>query len=196
MTRHHLRGFLLMKKDMRTILHLLFLMLALTVVYALVGCTRTVSKVVEVRDTVYTERTAVDSSGVVAGSVDTVYMVRTDTLRVVDHRRDSVVVRDSVYVREKGDSVFVYRERWRDRVELRHDTIVKVKTDTLVRTHTDTVRVYQFVEMKDSAHHSVSSNQETVKERKPLWFTLLKWLIPIVVVGAIVWFARKWLLGK
>lgn len=59
--------------------------------------------------------------------------VRSDTLYVNRLLRDSVFVKDSVFVREKGDTVEVTRtlfvDRWRDR------------TDTLRAVSTDTIRV-------------------------------------------------------
>ncbi len=55
---------------------------------------------------------------------------RTDTLRVINSRVDSVVMRDSVAVYVKGDTVRItqYRDRlrWRDRV----DTVYKARVDT------------------------------------------------------------------
>ena len=57
--------------------------------------------------------------------------VRSDTLYVNRLHRDSVFVKDSVFVREKGDTVEVVRtlfvDRWRDRT----DTIRAVSTDTI-----------------------------------------------------------------
>ena len=54
----------------------------------------------------------------------------TDTLRVINSRVDSVVMRDSVAVYVKGDTVRItqYRDRlrWRDRV----DTVYKARVDT------------------------------------------------------------------
>lgn len=55
---------------------------------------------------------------------------RTDTLRVINSRIDSVVMRDSVAVYVNGDTVRItqYRDRlrWRDRV----DTVYKARVDT------------------------------------------------------------------
>lgn len=58
-------------------------------------------------------------------------VVQRDTLQV--HHRDSVVRRDSVYIREwvKGDTVFVekcrdrlvWRDRWRDSVVVKRDSV-------------------------------------------------------------------------
>lgn len=59
-------------------------------------------------------------------------VVQHDTTTI--HKRDSIVLRDSIYIREwvKGDTVFVdrfrdryiYRDRWRDSISIRevHDT--------------------------------------------------------------------------
>lgn len=57
--------------------------------------------------------------------------VRSDTLYVNRLHRDSVFVKDSVFVREKGDTVEVFRtlfvDRWRDRT----DTVRAVRSDTV-----------------------------------------------------------------
>lgn len=57
---------------------------------------------------------------------------QTDTLRVVQNVRDSVMVHDSVRVTERGDTVFV--ERWRERVHASktHDTVYRAVHDTVV----------------------------------------------------------------
>lgn len=59
--------------------------------------------------------------------------VRVDSVRVETVRRDSVVLRDSVYVVQRGDTVFKtkYKYVYRDRV-LR-DTFYHVKCDTITR---------------------------------------------------------------
>lgn len=68
--------------------------------------------------------------------------VRTDTLIVAHIVTDSVWVdrymHDSVYIHEKGDTVWFekwhtrYVDRWRDRVT--HDTIYRSKTDSVTMT--------------------------------------------------------------
>ena len=49
--------------------------------------------------------------------------IRTDSLYLTVHERDSIHIKDSVYIREKGDSVFV--DKWhivyRDR--MKRDTV-------------------------------------------------------------------------
>ncbi len=57
--------------------------------------------------------------------------VKLDSVRIVDYKRDSVFVKDSVFVREKGDTVFL--DRWRTvyRETTRVDTALVVRTDTI-----------------------------------------------------------------
>lgn len=163
------------KKDLKTLVLLLLTMLIWAVVYnMLTSCTRTVSKAVETHDTVWVEHHTADTTNVQEKATDTVYVVRTDTLTRTDIRHDSIVVRDSVYVREKGDSVYVYKEKWRTKVDVRHDTVYRSKTDTVVRTKTDTVTIYRFVERKDSTGHISQSSREKVKERVTIsWLKVL-----------------------
>ena len=64
--------------------------------------------------------------------------VRVERDTLVTHHRDSIQVRDSVYVREwiKGDTVFVdryrdrfvYRDRWRDSVVTKVDSVAIERT--------------------------------------------------------------------
>lgn len=59
------------------------------------------------------------------GCARTVYVpketVRTEYRDRVEY--DSVYVRDSILVREKGDTVYVYVDRWRDKYHLLRDTV-------------------------------------------------------------------------
>lgn len=55
----------------------------------------------------------------------------TDTVRVVKVKHDSLVLKDSVYIHDKGDTILIekwhtqYRDRWRT------DTIYQSKTDSV-----------------------------------------------------------------
>lgn len=64
---------------------------------------------------------------------------RTDTVRQYVVRTDSVCVRDSVWIREKGDTVLVYKTRYRYRDRLVRDTAYVSRTDT-VRVPADSAR--------------------------------------------------------
>ena len=57
--------------------------------------------------------------------------VRLDSVVTILHHRDSIYQHDSVYIREKADTVLIERwhTRWRDRVS--HDTLYMSKVDTV-----------------------------------------------------------------
>ena len=61
--------------------------------------------------------------------------IKTDTVYQSKVQHDSVHVRDSIYVKEwqKGDTIFVNRDRWRIEYLSRevHDTIYKSKVDSV-----------------------------------------------------------------
>ncbi len=57
--------------------------------------------------------------------------IRVETERVVDIQRDSIYVLDSVFVREKADTVFVTRWRTEYKEALRIDTLHIERIDTL-----------------------------------------------------------------
>ena len=57
--------------------------------------------------------------------------VRQDTVYVNRLQRDSVYVADSVFVREKGDTVQIVRTRYIDRFRNRADTLRMISTDTI-----------------------------------------------------------------
>lgn len=57
--------------------------------------------------------------------------VRSDTLYVNRLQKDSVYVADSVFVREKGDTVQIVRTRYIDRFRDRTDTLRMISNDTI-----------------------------------------------------------------
>jgi hypothetical protein len=57
--------------------------------------------------------------------------VKTDSVRVVDVRRDSIFVMDSVIIREKADTVYVTRWRTEFREVLRMDTLQVLRVDSV-----------------------------------------------------------------
>ena len=61
----------------------------------------------------------------------------TDTLRLVQHHRDSIYLHDSTFVREyiQGDTVRIVTEMWHTKFRDR------LKTDTVYRSRTDSVPV-------------------------------------------------------
>lgn len=57
--------------------------------------------------------------------------VKTDSIRVVDVQRDSIHILDSVFVREKNDTVYLTRWKTIYKEHLKTDTIVEVRVDSI-----------------------------------------------------------------
>lgn len=57
--------------------------------------------------------------------------VRHDSIYITKHQRDSIFQRDSIYVREKGDTVIIYKDKY--------IYVYNNKTDTIFRNTTDTI---------------------------------------------------------
>lgn len=64
-----------------------------------------------------------------------------DTTYVERVRVDSVYKRDSVLIHQKGDTVFVYKEKIRERWRLLRDTVRVVKVDSIAVEHIKEVKV-------------------------------------------------------
>ena len=64
-----------------------------------------------------------------------------DTTYIQQVKVDSVYRRDSVFIREKGDTVIIYKERIRDRYVFRHDTLRLVKVDSVAVERIKEVKV-------------------------------------------------------
>ena len=102
-----------------------------------------------------------------------------DTDRYESHflqRVDTVVVRDSVFVREvmKGDTVYLTRVEWRDRWRTRmvHDTIVR--TDSIVQV--------------------IEHPPERYVPKFYRWCTIALWAIGILAIGyGLLRWRVKWL---
>ena len=63
--------------------------------------------------------------------------VRSDTLIRNEARLDSIYVRDSIYVYQKGDTVTKYVEKWRYKYKTKTDTLYIAKRDTVSVTVTE-----------------------------------------------------------
>lgn len=98
-----------------------------------------------------------------------------DTTYIDKVQIDSIYKRDSVLVREKGDTIFIYKEKIREKYRFIHDTVRLVRVDSV----------------------AVERIKE-VKVEKPLsWWQKSKmaafpWLLGAVVLLAL-WTCRKWL---
>lgn len=70
----------------------------------------------------------------------TVPITHTDTLYVTKYQRDSIHVRDSIYIKDRGDTVWI--ERWHTKY------VERLRTDTLIEHRADTVAVPVEVEVE------------------------------------------------
>ena len=63
--------------------------------------------------------------------------VRTDTVRITQQQRDSIYLRDSIFVNQwqNGDTIFQIRDRWHTQY------VMKERTDTFYKARVDSVPV-------------------------------------------------------
>lgn len=168
-------------KSLKAILYVILLMLALCFAYFCVaGCNRTVKNVVTTHDTIIEVHFLHDTTNVQHTAHDTVYVGRRDTIRTYKVYHDSVEIRDSIFIKEKGDSVYVYKEKWNTRIDIRHDTVYKAKADTVYKCITDTQYIYRAVSSADSLKQSTDKQHEIVKQKRS-WWSWGKYLIPLAI---------------
>ena len=67
--------------------------------------------------------------------------IQHDTTYVERVRVDSLYQHDSVFVKEKGDTLYIYKERVRDHYVLKRDTVRLVKVDSVVVERVKEVKV-------------------------------------------------------
>ena len=71
----------------------------------------------------------VASCGAARVQTQTIYV--RDTTYISKVQVDSIYKRDSVFVKEKGDTIYKYVERYRDRYKFLRDTIYRYKVDSV-----------------------------------------------------------------
>jgi len=96
---------------------------------------------------------------------DTTYI---DRLRV-----DSIYYRDSVYVKDHGDTVWIYKELWRDRWHWERDTVAVVRVDSVAVEREKIVQV-----------------EKPLTRWQSLKFALFPWLLGAVLALGL-WTIRK-----
>ena len=93
-----------------------------------------------------------------------------DSLRAISVRSDSIVVHDSIYIVERGDTVFQYKYKYIYRDRILHDTLHHHRCDTIT----------QFVEIE---------KQLTFWQQKKMEIgSLVMWIAPFIVAIMLV----KW----
>ena len=111
------------------------------------------------------------SCGALRKQIETVYV--RDTTYISKLQVDSVFKRDSIFVKEKNDTIYVYKEKVRDRYRLLRDTVYQNSVDSV---YIDKVR-----EVK-------------VEKQLNAWqkFRLRGfWVLTAMVGGYIIWKYRK-----
>lgn len=102
-------------------------------------------------------------------------VVRYDSIVFVSMDRDSVFVRDSVYLQEKGDTVFKYKDRF--------VYVYKNRVDTFFAEKIREIEVPVPVERKLTWWERVKLNYA-------------EWVIAVLVAIALVYALRQWLARK
>lgn len=115
------------------------------------------------------------SCGATRVQTQTIYV--RDTTYVSKVQVDSVYKRDSVFVKEKGDTIYKYVERYRDRYKFLRDTIYRYKVDSV---YVDKERVVK-VEKQLTAWQRFKMNGF--------------WILVAVIGGYLVWKNRRRLLS-
>ena len=115
------------------------------------------------------------SCGAVRTQIQTVY--QRDTTYITNTRVDSTFKRDSVFVKEKGDTIYIYKEKIRERY--------RIVRDTLYRSKIDSVYIDREKEVK-------------VEKELTAWqrFRLNGfWILVAIIVGYVAWKNKKKLLA-
>ena len=93
-----------------------------------------------------------------------------DSLRAISVRSDSIVVHDSIYIVERGDTIFQYKYKYIYRDRVLHDTLHHHRCDTIT----------QFVEVE---------KQLTFWQQKKMEIgSLVMWIAPFIAAIMLV----KW----
>lgn len=107
-------------------------------------------------------------------SVRTEYVCRTDTFA----KLDSIYMKDSVYVFQKGDTVFHKKVVYRDR----YHNIYNVKTDTIIKT--DSVAVPYPIERQ------LTKNEQRLMSLGRCYVAFL-FILAACAIGFTLWYRNK-----
>lgn len=117
----------------------------------------------------------VTSCGAARKQIETIYL--RDTTYISKVQVDSVFRRDSVFIKEKNDTIYIYKEKVRDRYRLLRDTVYRHKVDSV---YIDKVREVK-VEKQLTAWQKFKINGF--------------WILAAIVGGYCVWRNRRGLLS-
>lgn len=117
----------------------------------------------------------VTSCGAARKQIETIYL--RDTTYISKVQVDSVFRRDSVFIKEKNDTIYIYKEKVRDRYRLLRDTVYRHKVDSV---YIDKIREVK-VEKQLTAWQKFKMNGF--------------WILAAIVGGYLVWKNRRGLLS-
>lgn len=99
--------------------------------------------------------------------------VRTETVKEVELVQDSICIRDSIYIREKADTVFHTRIQWRHHTQVVRDTVRLVRCDTIPRV----IEVEREFTRMEKLHLAVGRGAI--------------WILGIAAIIVAIWFAKR-----
>ena len=117
----------------------------------------------------------VTSCGAARKQIETIYL--RDTTYISKVQVDSIFRRDSVFIKEKNDTIYIFKEKVRDRYRLLRDTVYRHKVDSV---YIDKIREVK-VEKQLTAWQKFKMNGF--------------WILAAIVVGYLVWKTRRGLLS-
>lgn len=114
---------------------------------------------------------------------DSITLVERDTARVALHERDAIIIRDSVVVVQKGDTLTKEVWRYRDRERIIRDTVRDGRTRAYTQVVRDSVRVPYAVEVVKEVSRPLSWWQKTLQS--------LGWLSLAAAALLITWLVYR-----
>lgn len=94
--------------------------------------------------------------------------IKTEYRNVIEFAHDTTIIKDSVWVKEKGDTIYIDRWHTRDRVVLTN------RVDSFIRVDT----IPQITEVQVPVHY------RSGYDRFCSWFM---WIVIVIALGAIAW---------
>lgn len=114
---------------------------------------------------------------------DSIAVMSRDTVTKVAHQRDTIIVRDSVVMMVKGDSVIKEVWRYRDRVSIVRDTIRDGRTRAYTQVIRDSIQIPVAVETVKEVSRPLTWWQRTLQS--------LGWLALAAVAMLITWLVYR-----
>lgn len=99
--------------------------------------------------------------------------IKTEYRNIVEYAHDTTIVKDSVWIKERGDTIYIDRWHTRDRI------VMTSKVDSFIVRDT----IPQITEVKVPVHY------RSGYDRFCSWFM---WIVIVLVIGAVAWRIARW----